>query len=206
MNSSNLVPIILAAGASRRMGRPKALLDFDGTCALELLLEAMAGYRPPVVVLGPDHGEIRRRVSSGGVRWVYNLDVESGQTHSLKAALLVLPPSAPGFFFMPVDFPLVLAADVARLVDSWQADAGGKSIFIPSHRMKRGHPVLCRWPIAEEILALGPGASARDVVNCDPGRVEHVLFPEPNVLMDMDTPDDYALCLDEYRTRIARRS
>jgi len=206
MNSSNLVPIILAAGASRRMGRPKALLGFDGTCALELLFEAVAGYGPPVVVLGPNHEEIRRRVSSGGGCWVYNLDVESGQTQSLKAALLVLPPSAAGFFFMPVDFPLVLAADVSRLVDAWQADSGGRSIFIPSHGKKRGHPVLCRRPIAEEILALGPGASPRDVVNFDPGRVEHVLFPEPNVLMDMDTPDDYARCLDRYRTRIARSS
>jgi CTP:molybdopterin cytidylyltransferase MocA len=197
-----ITPILLAAGASSRMGRPKALLDFDGRCCLELALEAVRDCGTPVLVLGPNHEEIRARVALDGVRVAYNLDVESGQTASLKAGLALLPPEAEGFLFIPVDVPLLTAAEVGRLVESFRSSR--KSIVIPSHDMKRGHPVLCRRDVAAEILALPPGASARDVVNRDPGRVDYVLFADAYVLMDMDTPEDYVRCLGAYRARNAR--
>jgi CTP:molybdopterin cytidylyltransferase MocA len=198
-------PIILAAGGSSRMGRPKALLDFDGLSCLERVLEAMRGQATPIVVLGPNHEEIRKRVDLTGLRVALNLDVESGQTTSLKTALARLPGDAAAFFFMPVDFPVVTAADVARLVDAFRVERDPKkAIFIPSHAMKRGHPVLCRRAIADEIVALPPGASARDVINRNLERVAYVDYPEAYVLMDMDTPEDYVRCLEAYRVRFAR--
>lgn len=197
---SDLVPIVLAAGASSRMGRPKALLDFDGRTALQLALDAVRGHAEPIVVLGPNHEDIRSRVDLRGVRVALNLDVESGQTTSLKVALALLPPEARAFFFMPVDFPLVTAADVARLVAASRADPE-KAIFVPSHDRKRGHPVLCRRELADEFLSLPPGASARDVLNRDNLRISYVIYSEAYLLMDMDTPEDYVRCLDAYRTR-----
>lgn len=202
---SDLVPIILAAGASSRMGRPKALLDFDGRTALQLVLEAVRGHAAPIVVLGPNHAEIRARVALGHTKVMLNLDVDSGQTASLKAALAILPPEVEGFFFMPVDFPLVTATDVARLVEAYRSEPDpAKSIFIPSHAMKRGHPVLCRRELAAEFLALPQGGSGRDVVNRVNSRVAHVIYSEAYVLMDMDTPEDYVRCLEAYRVRNAR--
>jgi molybdenum cofactor cytidylyltransferase len=204
---SDLVPILLAAGASSRMGRPKALLDFDGKTTLQLALEAVRGFAKPIVVLGPNHPEIRARVALGHVRVMLNLDVDSGQTASLKAALAILPEDVEGFFFMPVDFPLVRAADVARLVDAYRAEPDpAKSIFIPSHDLKRGHPVLCRRELAAEFLALPPEGSARDVVNRVNSRVAYVIYPEAYVLMDMDTPEDYVRCLEAYRSRNTRKT
>jgi molybdenum cofactor cytidylyltransferase len=197
-----ITPIILAAGASSRMGRPKALLDFDGRACLELALDAVQGHAAPVVVLGPGHEEIRGRVPLDGVRVALNLDVDSGQTASLKAGLALLPPEAEVFFFMPVDVPLVTAADVARLVGAYRANPDPlRSIFIPSHDLKRGHPVLCRRDLAAEFLALPAGASAREVMNRDNRRVGYVIFPDPYVLMDMDRPADYVRCLGAYRAR-----
>jgi len=199
---TTITPILLAAGASIRMGRPKALLEFDGRCCLELALEASRDCGTPVLVLGPNHEEIRARVDLDQVRIAYNLEVQSGQTESLKAGLALVPPEAHGFLFMPVDVPLLTAADVARLVEAFRSSR--KSIVIPSHDMRRGHPVLCRREVAAEILALPPGAPARDVVNRDPGRVDYVLYPDAYVLMDMDTPEDYVRCLGAYRARNAR--
>jgi CTP:molybdopterin cytidylyltransferase MocA len=200
-----LTPILLAAGASSRMGRPKALLDFDGRCCLDLALEAVRTCGPPVLVLGPNHEEIRARVVLDGVRIAYNLEVQSGQTASLKAGLALLPPEAEAFLFMPVDLPLLTAADVARLVDAFRSSPDPRtSIFIPSHDGRRGHPVFCRRDLAAEILSLPRAASARDVVNRDPGRVGYVLYPDAYVLMDMDTPEDYVRCLGAYRARQAR--
>ncbi|HVE38402.1 MAG TPA: nucleotidyltransferase family protein [Planctomycetota bacterium] len=202
---TTITPILLAAGASSRMGRPKALLDFDGRCCLELALEAVQGYGTPILVLGPNHEEIRARVPLDPVRVAYNLEVESGQTASLKAGLALLPPEAEAFFFMPVDVPLLTPPDIARLVDAWRSSPDPRrSVFIPSHEMRRGHPVLCRHDLAAEILALPRGASAREVMNREPDRVGYVLYPDAYVLMDMDTPEDYVRCLGAYRARNAR--
>lgn len=194
-------PILLAAGASSRMGRPKALLDFDGATCFDLAREAMKDQGPLIVVLGPNHEDIRKRVNLDGVRVALNLDVESGQTESLRKGLELLPADASAFLFMPVDFPLVTAGDVGRLVEAFSKDPR-RSIFVPSHAMKRGHPVLCRRELATEFLALPPGGSARDVLHRDAARVAHVDFPEAYVLMDMDTPEDYGRCLEAYRARM----
>ena len=202
---SALVPIILAAGTSSRMGRPKALLDFDGRPTLQIVLEAVQGYGTPIVVLGPNHFDIREKVQLGRVRVMLNLNPDTGQTASLQAALSILPKDAEGFFFTPVDFPLVTAADVARLVEAHRAERDpAKKIFVPSHGMKRGHPILCRREMADEFLALREGASARDVVNRVNSRLAYVIYPEAYVLMDMDTPDDYVRCLEAWRARHAR--
>jgi len=93
---SGLVPIVLAAGTSTRMGRPKALLDFDGRPALQLVLEAVQGHGTPIVVLGPNHFDIREKVHLGRVRVMLNLNPDTGQTASLQAALSILPKDAEG--------------------------------------------------------------------------------------------------------------
>ncbi len=198
-----VTPIILAAGGSTRMGRPKALLDFDGRTCLELALAAMGGLGRPIVVLGPNRAEIEARVDLSGARVAVNPDPASGQTASLKAGLLLLERETEGFLFQPVDYPLVARADVARLVEALRADPA-KSVFVPSHAMRRGHPVLCRRAVADEVLALPPGTPARAALFGAPGRVAHVLFDSPHVLMDMDTPEDYAGCLAAYRARRGR--
>src|SRR4051794_33574845 len=63
-NAARIVPIILAAGASTRMGAPKALCDFDGRPCLQLALDAChdAGLGTPIVVLGFWAAQIRARV------------------------------------------------------------------------------------------------------------------------------------------------
>ena len=195
-----ITPILLAAGASTRMGRPKALLDFDGRTCLEVALEAVAGLDTPVVVLGPNRDEVRARVQLDRAQVAVNDDVASGQLASLKKGLELLPAGAEAFLFYPVDFPLVSRREIARLVDASRA-ATEKSIFVPSHQMRRGHPVLCRREIAAEYGALPAGASARAILDARPGRIAYVLFDEAYILMDMDTPEDYARCLDAYRAR-----
>jgi molybdenum cofactor cytidylyltransferase len=201
-----ITPIVLAAGASTRMGRPKALLDFDGRACLELVLDALQGHLSPIVVLGPNFGEIQKQVDLRGVRKIINHDVELGPSHSLKVALMLPSPRAEAFLFMPVDYPLLRASDVARIVDAYEAkEDPRKAIFIPSHAMRRGHPVLFRKDLAREFLDLPAPATPRDVINRDPGRLAYVDFPEAYVLMDMDTPEDYVRCLEAYRARNAKK-
>lgn len=188
------------------MGRPKALLDFDGKTCLELALGAVSGLARPIVVLGPDRDAVQARVRLGGVQVAVNDDVASGQTASLKKALERLPAGADAFLFYPVDYPLVSNVEVARLVGAFRSgESGDKSIFVPSHGMRRGHPVLCRLDLAAEYLALPAGTPARTILEARPERIAYVLFDEAYILMDMDTPEDYARCLESYRARERRK-
>jgi molybdenum cofactor cytidylyltransferase len=77
----------------------------------------------------------------------------------------------------------------------------GRLIFVPSFNMKRGHPVLFDAKIREEFLQLNDDAPARAVVNRNADRVAYVETPDDHLLMDMDTPEDYARCLARYRER-----
>ena len=203
---TGIVPIILAAGASSRMGSPKALLDFEGRTALERVLEAMDGLAMPIVVLGAGCEEILARLlprlGVDGVQVVFNEHPERGQTSSLKVGVQAITGRGEAFLFHPVDFPLITCEDVHRLVEAYLSERDeGKSLFIPSHSMRRGHPVLCRRPLASEFLALSDDAPARTVIRARPERIVYVDFPEAFILMDMDTPQDYADCLAAFRRR-----
>jgi len=198
-----IVPIILAAGASSRMGGPKALCDFDGRTCIELALDASheATLTSPIVVLGFHAETIRRRVRFGDAAVVVNERAERGQTSSLKAGLRALPDQAEAFLMYPVDFPLVSAVELRLLLAAWRARSSGQRIFIPSHDRRRGHPVLFDATLRDAFMQLADESPARAVVDASPDRVSYVDCEMPYVLADMDTPDDYARRLSAFRTR-----
>jgi molybdenum cofactor cytidylyltransferase len=196
--------IVLAAGRARRMGTPKALLDFDGRTALSLVVEAAAavgvetsavvvGHRAEDVMAAHDFGDL-----PGSRRWVMNEEEASEQIVSLQLGLNALRvEERDGFFIQPVDCPLVTAADYKLLLDAAGRDEAGARVFFVSHARRRGHPVLCRGSLAAELLALSPPASARDVLERQP--VAYVLTDNAGVLADMDTPEDYRRLLAVFR-------
>lgn len=193
-----VAPLVLAAGSSRRMGRPKALLDFDGTPAIRLVLAAFTGpgLLPPVVVLGADAGAIRK-VLPPGARAVINPDPDRGRTSSVKLAVAAADPSAEAFLIHPVDVPLVTCDIVSRLL----AARGRHLAVIPSHDNRRGHPLLIDASLRGEILQMGDDEPLREVFHRRPESILHVIAGTPAVLMDMDTPEDYARALESWRRR-----
>jgi molybdenum cofactor cytidylyltransferase len=203
--------IVLAAGRSRRMGSPKALLDFDGRSALRLVLEAAAaaGVETSVAVVGHGAEEVmsahRLEGLGGERRWAVNPDEESEQIVSLQLGLKALAAGECEWFFIhPVDCPLAAAEDYRLLLEAAPRQGGGSPgrepaarVLYLSHARRRGHPVLCHGSLAAELLALGPAATARDVLERQP--VAYVLTPNAGVLADMDTPEDYRRLVGIYR-------
>ena len=201
-----MVPIILAAGASTRMGAPKALCDFDGRSCLQLALGTCreAGLARPIVVLGFWAAEIRARVRVEAVTVRLNDLAHHGQTSSLQVGLQALPARAQAFLLYPVDFPLLTAEDLRPLLAAWRTRRHYQRIFIPSHAQRRGHPVLFDATLRGTFLALDVAAPARTVVDARADEIVYVEHDTPYVLMDMDTPEDYARCLTEFRLRTMR--
>ncbi len=192
--------IILAAGRSRRMGSPKALLDFDGKTALELALEAgrEAACAGAVVVVGHAADDVKRAHHSTvhDVTWVFNDDSTSQQLRSLQLGLSGVP-SGSAFLIHPVDYPLVRVADYRLLIDAHRRGGDDDCVYIITHGRRHGHPVLCPPAAREKLLALGPHRTARDVIRRE--RCVDVDTDNSGVLRNMNTPKDYAALLELYR-------
>ena len=202
----SIFAIVLAAGESSRMGRPKPLCPFGERPALELVLDACghAGV-PRIVVLGHAADQVRAGIKFGGAQVVVNRDFAKGQTSSLQTGLRELPADAEGFLLFPADHPLITADEIVPIVAEYRRRRAERQIFIPSYNLKRGHPVLFDASMKEELLKLPPDTPARTVVDLHPGRIAYVEIPTAAILMDMDTPEDYARCLEEWGRRETTR-
>jgi CTP:molybdopterin cytidylyltransferase MocA len=221
---ADFAPVILAAGASSRMGgRPKELLEFDGVTPLELALQTChdAGCGTPIVVTRSereatvrDHLKGRSTVPA---KVVVNPWPERGQTSSLRIGLAHLPAGSRAFLVFPVDFPLIRAGDVEALCRIFAApeqysstkprngqagDAGEVDLVVPSFARRRGHPVLVRAGLSAALLALPPAAPAREVLSAPDLYTLYMEVDDDRVLCDMDTPEAYARCLERYRARV----
>ena len=177
--------LILAGGASRRMGRPKALLEFqDETFIGRLQRIFLAHTEPLVIVLGHDQGAIQSALDPR-VRQAINPDPERGMLSSLQAGLLLLN-DAERVLFLPLDYPAIQIDTVARLCAAPLAN-----ITMPRFEGRRGHPVLISQEVVKQLLALPPGAAARDLIRSQNATVQYVDVNDPAILMDVDTPEDY---------------
>jgi molybdenum cofactor cytidylyltransferase len=200
--------IVLAAGASSRMGSPKPLLDFDGVACLQLVLDACrdGGAQETIVVLGADADRVGGNLDPRpDLRLVVNGRPERGQTSSVKAGLEAVSPGSPGFFILPADHPLIEGPDLAILQARSEASPAGTSIWIPAFRGRRGHPVLFAASHREAILALEDRTPLRDYVRGREPAVEIVTAGNSGVVTGINTRAEYEAALAEMRRRRAAR-
>jgi CTP:molybdopterin cytidylyltransferase MocA len=191
-----LAGVILAAGESRRMGRPKALLAAPGSHPPESFLDRMIGLlaahsAPVVVVLGAHSDAIRGGAARASeATFVMNERYREGQLSSLQCGLRAVPEEAVGVIFTPVDFPRVLPGTVADVVAAFWRE-GGSGLVIPRHQGMRGHPVCAARRFIPEFLALPEGAQAREVIHRHAGEACYVDVDDPGILRDVDDPEAY---------------
>jgi molybdenum cofactor cytidylyltransferase len=187
--------IILAAGASSRMGTPKALLDYRGETFLDRLIRVLGAVCDPVIVaLGYHAGEIRAK-AHGRARFVVNPDPSRGQLSSLQTALAEVPDDAEGFLFLPVDCPAAEPETVRRIVEAfYTTDA---LLLIPRFEGRRGHPVCARRELIAEFLALPAGGQAKEVVRRHEPHYLDTL--DAGVLSDIDDPEAYRMLRETVR-------
>jgi molybdenum cofactor cytidylyltransferase len=185
--------ILLAAGESRRMGSPKALLHFQGQSFIERICTAFltAGVDEFIVVLGARADDLRQALPSHpALRTVMNTRYFQGQLSSLMTGIGALSPESEAAVVNLVDHPLVTAETIQALIASFRATP--VPIIIASYQGRRGHPVLFSSRVYGEILAAPLDQGAKVVVRKDPSRVCELPLDDPGILADIDTPEDYA--------------
>lgn len=183
--------IILAAGESSRMGTDKALLDYGGSTFLERLIRLfLPRVSPVVVVLGHNAEKIHATLAPRpGLAIAINPRYRTGQLSSLQTGLRALPDEAPGALVTLVDHPAVAAATIDAMLERFAS--APPPLLIPRFQGRRGHPVLFARALLDEILALPPEASAKQVVHLHLEEALYLEVTDPGVLRDVDTPADY---------------
>jgi len=185
--------IVLAAGTSRRMGRPKALLRTDGISQIERTIRALREGGcdcVTVVVRRPDGAEpraVRDTAERAADRVVEVGDGE--QIDSLRAALQALSPGVRAVVVAPVDVPGLRGSTVAALVARHRST--GAPIVVPVAGGTRGHPVLFARSVFPELLSDSLAGGARTVVRAHEAELAEVDVGDPSLIADADTPAEW---------------
>jgi molybdenum cofactor cytidylyltransferase len=190
--------LILAAGESKRMGFPKALLEFQGETFLDRLIAAFSPFCDPVmVVLGCGAEEIRSGIRRPGhALFARNEAYSLGQLSSMQCGLRALEQAAPredleGVLFTLVDHPNVRPSTLAALLTPPHP-----ALAIPRYEGRRGHPMFISAALIPEFLALPADSQAKAVVARHADRTRYVDVSDPGVLDDVDDPAAYRRLLE----------
>jgi molybdenum cofactor cytidylyltransferase len=191
--------VILAAGAARRMGRPKQLLVWRGKTLLEHSVETAlaADLGPVIVVLGAYEEQIAPHLASYPVFIVKNQDWERGMSTSIIVGLqkmLELNFAIQYVLFMAADQPLL---NSAYLYDIWQNSLDGhKLLGVSSYEGVLGIPAVFNAALFTDLMALEGDRGARQIIQAHAKQA--LVLPCPTAALDLDTPQSWEEFLDEY--------
>jgi len=195
--------IVLAAGRSRRMGQPKALLPAAGDTFLQRTVEVLrsGGCLDVTVVLRPSADAETERIADAarrlGARTVEVGSDAREQIDSLRAGLRSLEAGTDAVVVAPVDFPLVTSNVVSSLIAAFRRS--NAPVVVPVHGARHGHPVLFARDVFADLLAEPLPEGARTVVHANRSRLVEVPVQDEGILHDVDTPEDFRRFADPLR-------
>lgn len=183
--------IILAAGESKRMGRPKMLLPWGESTVLQTVIGAFqaAGIPELLVVTGSAHEQIESLVGTSAAT-VFNPQFASGEMlSSIQAGLRAMRAEISAALIALGDQPQVRADTIRGLVQAYRDT--GCALAVPSYQRHRGHPWLVDQAHWNEILHMGADQTMRDFFRDHAQDIRYVETGDEGVLADLDTPEDY---------------
>ena len=188
-----IAAVILSAGESSRMGRPKALLPIGSQTFIEKIVGALrqAGLENIIVILGYDAEAMRQKITHLPVTILVNPDYRKGQLSSLRVAIrhLLANDRCSGLLVHLVDHPYIDAALVNLLIERF--DGSGKLIAVPRFHGKRGHPVIFARSLFNELLNAPEDQGAKAVVNAHRDETLEIETEDEGITLDIDTPELY---------------
>ena len=191
INSPEIWAIILAGGESKRMKQPKLLLPFRGKTIIETVVKNVtdSNVDKTMVILGAVVRPILRLISEFPVTHYYNDNYKDGMLSSVKCGFRNLPGELQAVLVFQGDQPLISPLIVNEVINAWRES--GKGIVIPVCGGKRGHPILIDRKYRDEIEKLKDEDGLRSLSVKFSDDVLEVAVDSPEILMDIDTQEDY---------------
>lgn len=189
--------IVPAAGASRRMGRPKLTLPLGDETVIERVLAALnqTGVTERVVVVRPDDEELVAAVRRADARCIQPVVAPPDMRASVQIALADIarrhtPHYDDAWMLTPGDSVGVKGTVVRQLLAAWFRSRA--DVLVPEHEHHRGHPALFRWPLAQRLRSLSSDVGVNALLSEPDVTVETLSVGDAGILDDLDTPQDYA--------------
>jgi len=170
-------------------------LPFRGHTILEeVLAQAAASGLASITVVTGAHAEAIAPLARGArICTVHNPNYAAGMLSSVRCGLMGAPTDADGYMVLLGDQPGISAAVMDRVLEAWAA--GPASIAVAAYEGRRGHPLVFAAAHRAEVLSQFDEVGLRGLAHAHAGEVVEVPCPSVEVLIDVDTPDDYARLL-----------
>jgi molybdenum cofactor cytidylyltransferase len=194
--------VVLAAGESRRMGRPKQLLPFGGATILERVVDALldAGVGEVIVVLGHLAEEVRVVLGDRPVKVVINEAYREGMLSSVQCGVRAAGTVQDAVLFALGDQPHIESQVVREVMDAYRSGEAG--MVIPRYGGKKGHPIIInlqRYRAA--ILRLPAHVGLNALMQEYADDVRFIEVSTEDIIRDIDVPEDYRRELARFTER-----
>jgi len=186
-----IVAIVLAAGISSRMGKPKLLLPYGDRTIIEATVDQVleAGYDDTVVVVGSDREEIQELLVARPVRIAFNLNYRAGMAGSIKAGVSFIEGGASAFAVVLGDQPQITAKTHRLVLANFRKQK--KGICAPTYDGVLGHPVIFSIEYKSRMYALQGDSGARHLVEANRADLAELPLRVPEILPSVNTQKDY---------------
>jgi len=206
---SGLAGLILAGGASTRMGASKPIMPWGDQTFLQAVIDKMkaAGVEPVVAVLGAHFGEANEHCRSCGAAPIFHREWALGQFSSLQAGLGELSKlqssreldgeKKRGVMVALVDQPHIASHVFRKVAETYKKFP--EKLIIPTFQERRGHPYVIPHDLFSSVLAMPPSAITRDFLGAHQSL--QVLLPvaDAGILFDIDTPEDLFIAMERFQ-------
>ena len=166
--------ILLTAGASKRLGEPKALADIHGESLIEILIRKLKQKKMRIIIV--TRAELFNEMEKLGEKVVINTQPERGRTGSIQCGIKEL--ESERCLIVPVDRPGFSNATIEKLINLEKTSC-------PSKNGRGGHPVVLSKEDCEKILSSNPSTPLRDIIN--PAKIE---VDDEFLHLNIDFPND----------------
>jgi molybdenum cofactor cytidylyltransferase len=183
--------IILAAGESKRMGRPKLLLPLGNSTIIETIVNNATKSKADevLVILGSGAENIEEKIRDFPAKTSVNPNFRQGMLSSIQWGFEILPEDTRAALVMLGDQPMVSSSVIDKVIDAYEPTE--KSIVLPVYNKRRGHPLLIDMKHREEVKRISPDIGLRALVHNHTEDILEVEVDDPGILKDIDTVADY---------------
>jgi molybdenum cofactor cytidylyltransferase len=182
--------IVLAAGSSKRMGFCKQLLKINGITMIEHVVSNIGDSMVDniIVVLGFNADEISKKLSNKKLKIVINKDYEKGMSTSLKVGLKAVNKDTKAIIFLNSDQPFIKSHIINRIIEEYERTSS--LIIVPTHKGKKGHPVLLDISFRSDIMKIQGDVGARNIIRKYNTHVSNIEIDSNSILIDFDRIKD----------------